>query len=106
MIERNLIKLRREYIILEEKIEALEKKRDNKLKQLQSECNHSVIAETGHTISTFSTNPPGRICKVCGYEEEGWGCGYKKLYKEPLRQINRDKFNQLRYPTHDIITDL
>ncbi len=26
-----------------------------------------------------ASDPPYRVCRVCGVREEGWGCGYKIL---------------------------
>ena len=25
------------------------------------------------------STPDFRVCKICGYAEEGWGCGYRRL---------------------------
>ena len=67
------------------------------LKQLQSLCNHPKVCECDYLpMEFFSSLPPRRICEVCGLEEEGWGCGYKVLTTEYVKQVSRDKFYSLR----------
>jgi len=67
---------------------------------LQSKCNHPIIAETDYeTYTFFNASPPIRICEICGYEEEGWGSGYKKLNKNDsnIRQVDKEEFYKLSY---------
>jgi len=46
----------------------------------QSACKHPAdqILEGPYQDGYF-TQPPFRVCKLCGYAEEGWHCGYWKL---------------------------
>lgn len=41
---------------------------------LQNKCKHTDVVET-----SLGTHPPFRVCRECGYAEQGWGCGYWKL---------------------------
>jgi hypothetical protein len=43
-------------------------------------CLHRDIVEGKILIlETGSCMPPFRVCRTCGYAEQGWGCGYKNL---------------------------
>lgn len=57
-------------------------------------CKHSKskVVEVNPTEYKFIENnePPFRICKNCGYAEEGWGCGYWKLDYENVPLVKRD----------------
>ena len=78
-------------------IEALEGVRDGYIKSMQAACDHpkEQIVEGGYISSEWSNNhtPPFRVCKLCGYSEEGWGCGYNKLqgYNCGIPTIDRNK---------------
>lgn len=50
------------------------------LGEVQAACKHptSEIIE-GYNDSEFSESAPFRVCKVCGYNEPGWNCGYLLL---------------------------
>ena len=57
----------------------------DKLNRRIGRCTHPVehIIE-GNYIPDNSwggghATPPFRVCTICGYAEEGWGCGYYKL---------------------------
>ena len=66
-------------------------------KGLQEQCTHEVVIELDST-------PPHRLCLMCGVEEEGWGCGYKRLNErhvgEPKKIIKFDdefyRYRQLK----------
>lgn len=63
------------------------------VRQLQEECPHpkeDIIEGDMHRGSTYggcgvhvsTSQPPFRVCRRCGYAEEGWGCGYWKITKD------------------------
>ena len=99
MINKKVLILREEYGKLEEQVSKLEEKRDKVLRRLQRQCSHPAVAETPTSYCLGSvSNPPMRICEVCGYEEGGWT--YKKLTdKKVTREVNGDEFYNFRYPT-------
>lgn len=49
----------------------------------QKGCEHpqEEIVEGEYVSDSWGHNhtPPFRVCKLCGYAEEGWHCGYWKL---------------------------
>jgi hypothetical protein len=79
---------------LDKRIEDLEKKREAALGKLQSECKHpigEVIEAHYRQAGYFGPMPPFRVCKSCGYAEDGWGCGYWKLRNnENCLEVSRD----------------
>lgn len=82
---------------LDKKIEALQKERSKKIKAMQARCKHphaSVYEVDYEPMNYLPSMPPFRVCTKCGYAEEGWGCGYKKLGKfdyEGYLRIDRDR---------------
>lgn len=82
-------------------IKTLEQECRNLTEELQKECAHEAIIESGyfHIVGTF---PPRRMCVICGLEENGWGCGYQvldddsKIIKEFKGQNGRDEFYEYR----------
>lgn len=81
---------------LDKQIKALENKRHKAIEKLQTRCKHPVKqiveAEYEHSSDYFGAQSPFRICMLCGYAEEGWGCGYWKLdTREEVLWISRKK---------------
>ncbi len=81
---------------LDFKIQALKDLREAKLLIMQETCQHPTdeLLEVAYEPSMFfDARPPFRVCKLCGYAEEGWGCGYWKLNapREEIAQISREK---------------
>lgn len=71
----------------------LREEKETLSKQLREQCPHEVVIETPHE----DTMQPRRMCLVCGLDEGGWGCGYKKLNREPVKNIkSRDEFYRYR----------
>jgi hypothetical protein len=56
------------------------------LKDIQGSCPHPErdIVEGKYRDYSWSDtcDPPFRVCRVCGYNEPGWGCGYYLLAPE------------------------
>jgi len=107
MINSEIQILRKMYIDLQIAIDKITPLQKKILEDLQSKCNHPLIVETPYLPSEsglFSSLRPGRICEVCGYEEQGWGVGYKKLRGEgqEIREVDRNSFYSFRKPVQDI----
>lgn len=51
------------------------------IRKLQAKCEHPVEAlrDAPFVGGTVIDQKPFRVCTLCGYAEEGWGCGYLKL---------------------------
>lgn len=72
-----------------------------KITKLQEEidkCVHPIshIVEGEYSPDDYgwgSADPPFRVCTICGYAEEGWGCGYWKLAPRiyDIKPISRNK---------------
>lgn len=73
-----------------QKITRLQQQRKDFIKSVQSECAHPVelVREAHFVEGIIIDRRPFRVCIDCGYAEEGWGCGYRKLhgsnYKIPM----------------------
>ena len=86
--------------LLDREIAALKRDREETLLIMQEECDHPVEEwlETPHKPQGYITYASGpiRVCKLCGYAEEGWGCGFWKLedYDLDIPQIKRDTAHQ------------
>lgn len=56
---------------------------DALLQRFQKKCKHPKrnVVETRFEETSYPcvASPPFRVCRECGYAEEGWGCGYWKL---------------------------
>ena len=105
MINKDIQKLRENYIKLENILQGKKDEQRNILKKLQEKCNHPLIAEVDceHSKMLVCASPPIRICEVCGYEEKGWGKGYHNLKGDRVRKMDsRESFYGLRKPIHDI----
>lgn len=63
--------------------EAFEKASESLFKKALKKCRHPrayVLEGEYEPAGTFgSADAPFRVCTLCGYAEEGWGCGYWKL---------------------------
>jgi len=68
---------------LEAQIKTLTSRKDDAIKKLQEQCKHpkELTLEGKYVDSHFGgvLFRPCRVCKLCGYGEEGWGAGYWKL---------------------------
>lgn len=69
---------------LQSQCDELQRQIDLLLKDVQASCRHPVdeVIE-GWTSSDWSSRAPVRVCKVCGYNEPGWNCGYHLLQDPP-----------------------
>jgi hypothetical protein len=66
------------------KIEKLQGEREVLRQTGQNKCSHPAgeILEAEYANGNYFTSPPFRVCKLCGYAEEGWHCGYWKLRED------------------------
>ena len=90
--------LRGEIISITAKQRELEERRELLVAQLRNECMHEAVIETPYQGGEALSNPPRRLCVICGLEEEGWGSGYKKLgLNIPIREFkDRNEFYRYR----------
>ncbi len=93
-----LSKLLKKLKTLESRIARERAKYQDCLKELQKTCPHNLIAECPYKPAglIMDAQPPSRICEVCGFEEEGWGYGYKVLTGDRFRQVSRDDLSKFR----------
>lgn len=80
---------------IDKEIEALQKKKKAFIIKSVAKCKHPVSSVVEGEYKEFhylNSCPPFRVCKDCGYAEEGWGCGYNKLdyYKVLVPTVQRD----------------
>lgn len=89
---KNVLGLRANIVKIEKALIAMESQKEKILKELRRKCSHQTIVETPY----LGHDAPMRICAICSLEEEGWGCGYDKLRKEPIKIVDRDEFYRFR----------
>ena len=77
---------------LDAKIKKLEKQREETYAKSQKSCSHpaSEVIEGEYKSGHYFTSPPFRVCKLCGYAEEGWHCGYWKLSDGYIPSVSRE----------------
>jgi hypothetical protein len=84
--------------------------RQKALAKLHAGCKHPVseILEGRYEPeSTYAyAKPEFRVCKLCGYAEEGWGSGFWKLARgiyDGIPQLSRDEAFKyvLKFHTQD-----
>lgn len=79
---------------LDKQIEALKAKRKKQLQKTHTTCKHPIdeVVDGKYRDGYFGATPPFRVCKLCGYAEEGWNCGYWKLHKNKydIPQLDHD----------------
>ena len=67
-------------------VEHLRKRRGEYIQLSQEACPHPLceIVEGRYKTAglVFGAQAPFRVCRLCGYAEEGWYCGYWKLNSE------------------------
>jgi len=98
---------------LDAEIHALKERRETELLAMQTECDHpeDQILEAAYTpAGSFGyATPPFRVCKLCGYAEEGWNCGYWKLKtREEIPTISRQKADRdyvLKFYSQDTLNE-
>jgi hypothetical protein len=79
------------------KIEKLHDKREGIINSAVASCDHPLeaIRELPYNANPFFTAKPWLVCTKCGYAEQGWYCGYKRLkhaeYKNPPK-ITHEQF--------------
>ena len=67
---------------MDEKVKAIQDKREQLIRDAMLNCKHPIeeVIEGDYESTMFSTWAPFRVCKICGYAEEGWGSGYTRLH--------------------------
>ena len=74
----------------------------DELLRVQRECQHPEehVVEAPYEEDQFGGcrhSAPFAVCTLCGYSEQGWGCGYWKLkVNSDTPQITRDKGVRIR----------
>lgn len=91
-------KMRSNIVNIGTRIDGLEQKRQAKIEELQTYCQHEFISE----YFLGSPWPDKRICEICCFEEEHSKTGYKILNNDRVRKINLDQLCDLR----DMRTDI
>lgn len=97
--------VREQIAAIDAEIQDLREVREAIILKAQNECPHPK-----EEILEGEGSPPFHVCKLCGYAEEGWYCGYWKLecrnaprlshreaFKYVLRFINNSKLADLRF---------
>ena len=84
-----------------DKLKAAQNDLNLTITSVQSECNHTNIAECDYQPSEFfNALAPMRVCLDCGLSEEGWGCGFKVLRERVVglspRKISRQDLYSIR----------
>lgn len=79
-------------------LEAAEKSLEKVIKVIQSRCKHLEVFECDFEGSDYGNHlAPRRLCCNCGFEEDGWGCGYGKLASaEVVVPVTRDELYRQR----------
>lgn len=83
--------MHKEIIRANKKLESARLRRAEVITRVQSECPHERVVEGKSYLGTFITQPPFAIYEDCGYAEEGWGSGYKKLRGKIKYSVDRDE---------------
>lgn len=82
---------------IDDEIKSLRQKKSKLIEDFQENCVHPLysVVEGKYKASTYHTtaDAPFRVCRDCGYAEEGWGCGYDKLHRNnhDIPEMNRDE---------------
>jgi hypothetical protein len=87
---------------IQQRLDVIYAEKEALIRKTVSECSHPLeaIYELPHKYHEWlQAERPWLICSLCGYTEEGWGCGYKKLRHaeyEDLLIINKERWNKMR----------
>lgn len=75
--------------LLLETIAKHDEERRNIISDVQDNCAHGDVLEANYRPSGngFFGEPPFRVCRDCGYAEEGWDCEYLKLGSLKLQSV-------------------
>ena len=68
--------------------------------EMQRRCKHphAAIVEGEYRPPTyFSAMPPFRVCKRCGYAEQGWHCGYTYLAPDDYSMVAIDRDEAFKF---------
>lgn len=68
-----------------------QKELESTIEEVRKICKHNMICEVDYQPNKYvETFPPRRMCLDCGLEEEGWGCGWKKLVEKDRTLIKAE----------------
>ncbi|MBU1091658.1 hypothetical protein KKA27_02255 [Patescibacteria group bacterium] len=98
MPKEEFLKMRERIIEIENLKNKLNKESENLTETLTENCPHEVVIETNYISyeALGYTRSPQRRCLICGIVEDGWGCGYRKLKKRPIKVVSSDVFRKSR----------
>ena len=75
--------------ILDQEIKDKTAERDRLIKEHTDSCLHLEVYIVEGRYTDYAR--PFRVCRMCGYAEEGWGSGYWKLKtKDEVPELGRD----------------
>ena len=82
--------------IIEAKIEKLHDKRQEIIAATVASCDHPLeaIRELPYNANPLFTAKPWLVCTKCGYAEEGWYCGYKRLAHAEYKDVPKITHSQ------------
>jgi hypothetical protein len=110
------MKFRDKLAEIDSQIVSLKKKRKALISHRHKSCKHpisQIIQGKWRDNEWLHPDPEFRVCKICGYAEEGWGCGFWNLApnnynipevsreearKHVLVFLTRHQMNKLRFP--------
>jgi hypothetical protein len=83
---------------LQDRINKLIKEQSELIAETQRKCKHTKVAECEYTpLNMGGAFPPRRKCFDCLWEEDGWGCGWKKTNNaKEVIEMSRDDLYKMR----------
>jgi hypothetical protein len=82
--------------LLDKQLREVTANRKQRIAEIQDSCTHpfEYIREGmwREGSSGYSSIPEFRVCTLCGYSEEGWGCGFWKLayHGQEIPKLSRE----------------
>lgn len=78
--------------------------------EVQLACTHPWIIEAPYAPSRgwLRASPEFRVCRTCGFTEQGWGCGFQIL-RHHHERLSREEAGVFRvgpeHPNHRFVRD-
>jgi hypothetical protein len=83
--------IEKELTDIEARLKAIYEEKESLIEVTVAGCSHPV--EDVRELPYFASGgKPWLICSKCGYTEEGWYCGYKKLRHAEYAEVPRISF--------------